>query len=54
MGEGMKLASVAKAFMASGKYQVKEAAAGTPERALRDEMKEYIRDIVKTAHKNHM
>jgi hypothetical protein len=45
MTEGMKLASAAKAFMRSGKYQLKEAAAGSPERILRDRMKGHILEL---------
>ena len=46
MTEGMKLASAAKAFKRSGKYRFKEAANGTMERALRDEMKAHILEVL--------
>ena len=46
MGEGMKLASAAKAFKRSGKYQFKEAAAGTSARQLRDQMKGHLLELL--------
>ncbi len=46
MGEGMKLASVIKAFKRSGNYQFKAANTGTRERELRDTMKSYLRELV--------
>ncbi len=42
MSEGMKLASVAKAFQRSGKFAFAPAMPGTPERELRDEIKGYV------------
>lgn len=47
MSEGMKLASAAKSFQRSGKYRFKEAADGTPRRALRDNMKSFILELMK-------
>jgi hypothetical protein len=49
--EGMKLASLARNFQRSGKFRFKEAAEGSPERELREEMKLYIQDLIKTAQK---
>ena len=46
MGEGMKLASVVKAFKRSGKYRFKEAADGTPERQLRDQLKTHVLELL--------
>lgn len=43
---GMKLASAVRGFMRSGKFQIKAAAPGTPERKLRDEMKTYVLELV--------
>lgn len=45
MSEGMKLASVAKKFMRSGKYQVKEAGAKTAARQLRDKFKQHLLEL---------
>ncbi len=46
MGEGMKLASAARAFRRSGKYRFKEAADGTPQRKLREMMKGHILELM--------
>ena len=46
MSEGMKIASVVKRYMATGKHQFKVAYAGTRERQLRDHMKSYIGEIL--------
>jgi hypothetical protein len=51
MSEGMKLASAARAFQRSGNFRFKEAADGSEARGLRDEMKVYILDLIKTAQK---
>ncbi len=45
MGEGMKLASAAKAFMRSGKYQVKEAREKTSARKMRDTLKRHLLEL---------
>lgn len=45
MSEGMKLASVAKKFMRSGKYQVKEAGAKTAARQMRDKFKQHLLEL---------
>ena len=46
MTEGMKLASACKAFMRQGKYQHKAANEGTPERKLRNYMKNHIIELM--------
>ena len=46
MTEGMKLASAAKAFKRSGKYRLKAAANGSPQRALREQMKSHILELM--------
>jgi len=46
MGEGMKLASAAKAFRRSGKYQFKEATDGSPQRTLRNQMKGHLTELI--------
>jgi len=46
MSEGMKLASVAKAYMRTGRYRVKEAADKTAQRKLRDRFKGYIIELM--------
>lgn len=51
MSEGMKLASAARAFQRSGQFRFKEAADGSRERQLRDEMKAYVIDLIKTANR---
>ena len=45
MSEGMKLASVAKGFMRSGKYRVKEAGEKTSARKLRDTFKRHLVEL---------
>lgn len=44
---GMKLASMVRQYRRSGKYQLKAANAGTPERQLRDQMKSYVLELVR-------
>lgn len=44
--EGVKLASAAKAFKRSGKWQFKTAAAGSNSRIVRDHLKQIIREMV--------
>jgi len=46
MGEGMKLASAAHAFRRSGKYRFKEAADGTRQRVLREQMKGHLLELM--------
>jgi len=46
MGEGMKLASAAKAFQRSGKFRYKTANDGTRARILRDHMKASLLELI--------
>ena len=43
----MKLASAAKSFRRSGKYQFKAAEAGSRDRAIRDYMKHYVQELAR-------
>jgi len=49
--EGMKLASAAKRFQRSGRFQLKAAAAGSLERRLREELKYTVQELLKTAQR---
>lgn len=47
MGEGMKLASAVLGFKRTGRYQFKAANYGSPERVVRDQMKSYLRELLR-------
>lgn len=49
MSEGMKLASACVAFKRSGRYKFAAANPGTPERALRNQMRNYVNELINAA-----